>query len=116
MHGGRARSEDESAAASNASVKGWNGCQNMLGLHIVTPNILTQAHCVISPYRDRKKEILSDERVQAAQKAGRGGRVRSEDESAAASSVTVVGKDDSRAQASPSQNGSKPAEVSSSLC
>lgn len=60
--------------------------------------------------RDRTKEILSDERVQAAQKAGRGGRVRSEEESAAASSVTVVGKSDSRAQASPAQNGTKPAQ------
>ena len=57
------------------------------------------------------KEILADERVQAAQKAGRGGRVRSEEESAAASSVTVVGRSDSRAQASPAQNGSKPAQV-----
>ncbi|CAK0786611.1 hypothetical protein CVIRNUC_009825 [Coccomyxa viridis] len=56
---------------------------------------------------DRKKEVLSDERVQAAQKAGRGGRVRSEQETAAASSVTVVGKSDSRAQASPAQNGSR---------
>ena len=61
-------------------------------------------------HRDRKKEILSDERVQAAQKAGRGGRVRNEQETAAASSVTVVGKSDSRAQASPAQNGSR-AEV-----
>ena len=58
-------------------------------------------------HRDRKKEILSDERVQAAQKAGRGGRVRSEEETAAASSVTVVGKSDSRAEASPAQNGSR---------
>ena len=48
--------------------------------------------------------------MQAAQKAGRGGRVRSEQETAAASSVTVVGKSDSRAQASPAQNGSR-AEV-----
>ncbi|CAL5221994.1 g4282 [Coccomyxa viridis] len=62
------------------------------------------------PSESRTKEILSDERVQAAQKAGRGGRVRSEEESAAASSVTVVGKDDSRAQAAPAQNGSKPAQ------
>ena len=54
--------------------------------------------------RERKKEILSDERVQAAQAAGRGGRVRSEQETAAASSVTVVGRNDSRAQASPAQN------------
>jgi len=110
------RIDEESAAPFIASFKSWNEPHIMLGLHVVTLNALTQAHCVISPYRDRKKEILSDERVQAAQKAGRGGRVRTEEESAAASSVTVVGKDDSRAQASPSQNGSKPAEVSDSLC
>ena len=64
--------------------------------------------------RERKKEILSDERVQAAQKAGRGGRVRSEQETAAASSVTVVGNSDSRAQASPAQNGSR-GEVCTSI-
>ena len=37
---------------------------------------------------------------------GAGGAVRSEHETAAASSVTVVGRNDSRAQASPAQNGS----------
>ena len=60
-------------------------------------------------HRERTAEILSDERVQAARAAGRGGRVRSEEESAAASSVTVVG--DGRAEVSSSHgstNGARP--------
>ncbi|EIE22978.1 CIA30-domain-containing protein [Coccomyxa subellipsoidea C-169] len=59
------------------------------------------------PTPERTAEILSDERVQAAQAAGRGGRVRSEEETSAATSVTVVG--DNRAQVSaPGQNGAQP--------
>lgn len=45
------------------------------------------------------QEILSDDRVQSAIKSGRGGRVRSEQETGAASSVTVTG--DGRQGASP---------------
>jgi uncharacterized protein YbjT (DUF2867 family) len=61
------------------------------------------------PSEDRTKEILSDDRVQSAIKAGRGGRVRSEQETGAAGSVTVTG--DGRPGASPApeappQNGS----------
>lgn len=60
--------------------------------------------------RERTAEILSDERVQAARAAGRGGRVRDEAESAAASSVTVVG--DGRADvSSPGQNGAGKPQV-----
>ena len=79
------------------------------GLANVTAHIVL-LNQVLATCRDRTKEILSDERVQAAQKAGRGGRVRSEEESAAASSVTVVGKSDGRARAAPAQNGSQPAQ------
>ncbi|CAL8465559.1 g5095 [Coccomyxa elongata] len=57
------------------------------------------------PTPERTAEILSDERVQAARAAGRGGRVRSEEESAAASSVTVVG--DGRSEVSLSNGSSK---------
>ena len=51
------------------------------------------------------QEILSDERVQRAREAGRGGRVRDEEETAAASSLTQVG--DGREQAS-TGNGAGP--------
>ena len=57
--------------------------------------------------RERTAEILSDERVQAAQAAGRGGRVRSESETAAAASVTVVGDSRERVSA-PANNGARP--------
>ena len=40
--------------------------------------------------RERTAEILADERVQAAQAAGRGGRVREPQEAAAARSVVVT--------------------------
>ncbi len=40
--------------------------------------------------RERTAEILADERVQAAQAAGRGGRVREPEEAAAARSVVVT--------------------------
>lgn len=56
--------------------------------------------------RERQAEILADDRVVAAQRAGRGGRVRSPQETAAAASVTIVG--DGRADASPSTNGAGP--------
>ena len=71
---------------------------------------------LFSMHRERKKEILSDDRVRAAQAAGRGGRVRTAQESAAASSITVAGKDDSRTQASPAalQNGSQHSHKASS--
>lgn len=50
------------------------------------------------PSDNRKAEILADPRVQAAQARNAGGRVRTEQESAAAKSVTAV--DDGRAEAS----------------
>jgi hypothetical protein len=51
------------------------------------------------PCRERQAEILADERVVAAREAGRGGRVRTPQETAAAASVTLVG--DGRGAASP---------------
>ena len=57
------------------------------------------------PHRERQAEILADERVVAARAAGRGGRVRTPQETAAAASITLVG--DGRADAS-STNGAAP--------
>ena len=76
---------------------------------VIIVAIVFHIPCIICTRRERTAEILSDERVQAAQAAGRGGRVRSETESAAASSVTVVG--DNRAEVSapgPAGNGARP--------
>ena len=84
-------------------IKSWDDSQ----MHLITSTLLVCS-------RERTAEILSDERVQAAQAAGRGGRVRSEEETSAAASVTVVG--DNRAQVSaPGQNGAQPQVCTTTL-
>ncbi len=84
-------------------IESWDNFQ----IHQITSTFLVCS-------RERTAEILSDERVQAAQAAGRGGRVRSEEETSAAASVTIVG--DNRAQVSaPGQNGAQPQVCTTTL-
>ena len=57
-----------------------------------------------APTEKRKAEILADPRVKSAQERNAGGRVRTEDESKDAKTVTAV--DDGRAEASPPSSAS----------
>jgi len=66
-----------------------------------------------APSEERKAEILADPRVKATQERNAGGRVRMEEESEGATTVTVV--DDGRAEASPSASSDGEREVNTTL-